>query len=90
MEAELIDRFGSLPPEVKNLLDIVELKRLCRQAGVERVEAGPKGMVLQFRNNTFRNRPGWCSGWGNGRTAQSACGQTTKWQLCANSPTCSA
>ena len=69
MEAELIDRFGALPPEVKNLLDIVELKRLCRQAGVERVEAGPKGMVLQFRNNTFRNPAGlvqWMGKWKDG------------------------
>ena len=32
--AELIDRFGALPPEVDNLLEIVAIKRLCRDAGV--------------------------------------------------------
>lgn len=69
MEAELVDRFGTLPPEVKNLLDIVDLKRLCRAAGVERLEAGPKGMVLQFRNNRFRNPAGlvqWMGRWKDG------------------------
>lgn len=69
MEAELVDRFGPVPGEVKNLLDIVDLKRLCRQAGVERLEAGPKGMVLQFRHNSFRNPQGlvqWMARWKDG------------------------
>ncbi|MGP1394229.1 MAG: transcription-repair coupling factor [Inquilinaceae bacterium] len=51
--AELIDRFGPLPPEVENLLILIHLKRMCRDAGVERLEAGPKGAVLSFRNNSF-------------------------------------
>ncbi len=58
MAAELVDRFGPLPPEVANLLDVVALKRLCREAGVEKLEAGPKGMVLGFRGNQFRNPAG--------------------------------
>ncbi|EHH68540.1 transcription-repair coupling factor [Gluconobacter morbifer] len=58
MRAELVDRFGTLPPEVGNLLDVVIIKRLCREAGVERLETGPKGMVLQFRKNRFRNPAG--------------------------------
>ncbi|MBV9654792.1 MAG: transcription-repair coupling factor [Acetobacteraceae bacterium] len=55
MGAELVDRFGPLPPEVDNLLQVVALKRACREAGVEKLEAGPKGMVLSFRGNAFRN-----------------------------------
>jgi transcription-repair coupling factor (superfamily II helicase) len=51
--AELIDRFGPLPDEVENLLDVMTIKQLCRTAGVERVDAGPKGAVLSFHNNTF-------------------------------------
>lgn len=62
MRAELIDRFGSLPPEVENLLDVVAIKRLCRRSGVERLEAGPKGMVIQFRGKSFRN-PGGLIAW---------------------------
>jgi transcription-repair coupling factor (superfamily II helicase) len=56
--AELVDRFGSLPPEVENLLDIIAIKRLCRAAGIEKVEAGPKGAVLSFRQNRFANPAG--------------------------------
>jgi transcription-repair coupling factor (superfamily II helicase) len=56
--AELIDRFGPLPPEVENLLQIIAIKRRCREAGVERVEAGPKGAVLSLRGNRFANPKG--------------------------------
>ena len=58
MAAELVDRFGPLPPEVENLLAVVSLKRACREAGVEKLEAGPKGMVVTFRGNAFRNPAG--------------------------------
>ena len=61
MAAELVDRFGPLPAEVENLLSVVALKRLCRAAGVEKLEAGPKGMVLAFRGNKFRNPAGLVS-----------------------------
>ncbi len=58
MAAELVDRFGPLPEEVENLLQVVALKRLCRESGVEKLEAGPKGMVIGFRGNVFRNPAG--------------------------------
>ncbi len=58
MAAELVDRFGALPGEVENLLAVVSLKRACREAGVEKLEAGPKGMVATFRGNAFRNPAG--------------------------------
>ena len=58
MAAELVDRFGKLPEEVENLLGVVALKRACRDAGVEKLEAGPKGMVLTFRGNAFSNPAG--------------------------------
>ena len=53
--AELIDRFGPLPREVENLLTLIALKQLCKAAGVEKLEAGPKGAVLAFRDNAFRH-----------------------------------
>ncbi len=56
--AELIDRFGPLPDEVKHLLDIVAIKALCRTALVEKIDAGPKGAMLTFRNNIFPNPGG--------------------------------
>ena len=53
--AELIDRFGALPEEVQHLLKVVAIKSLCRVALVEKIDAGPKGATLTFRNNTFPN-----------------------------------
>ena len=51
--AELIDRFGPVPREVENLLTLVTLKQLCKASGVEKLEAGPKGAVIAFRDNMF-------------------------------------
>jgi len=53
--AELVDRFGKLPSEVEHLLQVVAIKALSRRANVEKVEAGPKGVVLAFRDNIFAN-----------------------------------
>ncbi|MBO6755804.1 MAG: transcription-repair coupling factor [Roseibium sp.] len=53
--AEMIDRFGPLPDEVQHLLKIVFIKGLCRKANIEKVDAGPKGIVITFRNNEFAN-----------------------------------
>jgi len=56
--AELVDRFGELPDEVKHLLDVVEIKGLAKQAGLQSVDAGPKGAVISFRKNQFANPEG--------------------------------
>lgn len=48
--AELVDRFGTLPDEVENLLAIMAIKRLCRIAGIAQIKAGPKGALLSFRD----------------------------------------
>jgi transcription-repair coupling factor (superfamily II helicase) len=47
--AELIDRFGPMPDEVRQLIDIAGIKALCRAAGVAKIDAGPKGAVITFR-----------------------------------------
>jgi len=56
--AELVDRFGEMPDEVRHLLDVMEIKGLCRHAGVAKVDAGPKGAVIAFRKNAFANPAG--------------------------------
>ena len=53
--AELADRFGPLPSEVNHLLQIVAIKTLARRANVEKIDAGPKGAVISFRDNSFAN-----------------------------------
>ncbi|MGO9388887.1 transcription-repair coupling factor [Rhodoblastus sp.] len=56
--AEMIDRFGPMPDEVKQLMVLVGVKLLCRRAHVEKLEAGPKGVIVGFRNKSFANPAG--------------------------------
>lgn len=56
--AELIDRFGALPAEVEHLLEVVKVKAGCRLAGIEKLEAGPRGATVTFRKNRFDNPAG--------------------------------
>ena len=56
--AELVDRFGTLPEEVEHLLQVIAIKALCRRANVEKIDVGPKGAVLSFRDNIFENPEG--------------------------------
>jgi transcription-repair coupling factor (superfamily II helicase) len=56
--AEMIDRFGPMPPEVQQLMKLMSIKALCRKAHVEKVDAGPKGVIVAFRDNSFANPAG--------------------------------
>ena len=56
--AELVDRFGPIPPEIDQLLAIIAIKVLCRRANIDKVEAGPKGIIVAFRDNSFANPAG--------------------------------
>jgi transcription-repair coupling factor (superfamily II helicase) len=51
--AEMIDRFGPMPQEVEYLLKIVYIKGLCFTANISKLDAGPKGAVIGFRNNDY-------------------------------------
>ena len=51
--AEMVDRFGSLPQEVVHLLEVLRLKRTCIKLGISKLDTGPKGAVIAFRNNQF-------------------------------------
>jgi transcription-repair coupling factor (superfamily II helicase) len=51
--AELIDRFGPLPPEADQLIAVAALKALCRRCQIAKLDAGPKGAVLTFRDVGF-------------------------------------
>jgi transcription-repair coupling factor (superfamily II helicase) len=58
LAAEMADRFGPPPPELQDLVQILEIKLMCKRAGIARVDAGPKGVVLGLRNNRFENPAG--------------------------------
>lgn len=58
MKAELTDRFGPVPPEIENLLAMIEIKHLSKQAGIAKIEAGAKGFLIAFYHNVFANVSG--------------------------------
>ncbi|MDT9597605.1 transcription-repair coupling factor [Sphingosinicella rhizophila] len=56
--AELIDRFGKLPPETSNLLRIIEIKLNCRIASIAKLDVGAKGALVTFHNDSFPDLAG--------------------------------
>src|SRR5438034_591349 len=48
LRAELVDRFGPLPTEAAQLLDIVRLRVAARRLGVEKLEAGEGVALVTF------------------------------------------
>ncbi|WP_341787672.1 transcription-repair coupling factor [Rickettsia endosymbiont of Cantharis rufa] len=48
---EMIDRFGSLPIEFNNLLNIVKIKLLCSKLNIENLDSGDNGFVIKFYKN---------------------------------------
>ena len=65
LKEELVDRFGDLPEEADNLLRIVAIKGFCRKAGIAKLDAGPRGAVISFHQQSFANPQGlvaWIAG----------------------------
>ena len=48
LTAEIIDRFGSLPPSAQHLLRIARLKLSARALGIRRLDIGPQGGYVLF------------------------------------------
>ena len=53
--AELIDRFGVLPKEVLMLINIMKIKNKCLDAGIIKLDGGPRGATIKFHNDKFAN-----------------------------------
>jgi transcription-repair coupling factor (superfamily II helicase) len=47
---ELIERFGPLPLEVKNLFTVIRFRNMAKKAHVQRLDLGTQKMLLSFRN----------------------------------------
>ena len=52
---ELFDRFGPPPEEVNNFLMTLMIKNKCLYNKINIIDAGPKGVLLGFKNNFFNN-----------------------------------
>ncbi|OHD01229.1 MAG: transcription-repair coupling factor [Sphingopyxis sp. RIFCSPHIGHO2_01_FULL_65_24] len=56
--AEMIDRFGPLPPETANLVQLMEIKANAKAAGIAKLDVGTKGALVSFHGDQFANVPG--------------------------------
>lgn len=52
LQVELIDRFGLLPQSAKNLFELTRMKLNLSPLGVQKLEAGPKGLRIIFTEQT--------------------------------------
>ena len=76
MGAEIVDRFGPLPPEVELLMKLVAIKALCRRANVEKLDAGAEGRDARLPRQ-FLRQSGALVKWVDGSAARSRrCGPT--------------
>ena len=44
----MLDRFGPIPSEFNNLLNIVKIKHKCSKLNIENLDSGTHGFVLKF------------------------------------------
>ena len=49
---ELLDRYGSLPDEASNLIEVIRLKIRCRGMGIEAVDVADGELVLRVHNGS--------------------------------------
>ncbi len=52
LQVEMIDRFGLLPEQVKNLIRVTELKLKAQALGILKIDAGPHAGRLEFASDT--------------------------------------
>lgn len=52
IQIELIDRFGLLPDQLKNLIAVTELKLKANSLGIQKIEANEAGGKLEFNAKT--------------------------------------
>lgn len=50
---ELIDRYGDVPEDVENLLDVSYIKSKAQNVGVESIYQNQRFIVLEFKDQTF-------------------------------------
>jgi transcription-repair coupling factor (superfamily II helicase) len=55
MQVEMIDRFGLLPEQVRNLFQVSRLRLKAESLGIRAIEVGPEGGSIEFKENTRVN-----------------------------------
>ena len=52
---EIIDRFGTMPKEVENLLEIARIKNLCKEKNIKKIMQKQEAIVFYFSSEEFAN-----------------------------------
>jgi len=52
LQVEMIDRFGLLPPAIKALFEIAELRLIAERIGIIKLDFGPQGGRVEFSEQT--------------------------------------
>ena len=58
LAAEMIDRFGELPPATANLVRLIEIKHQAIEANIAKIDVGAQGTLVTFHNDDFPDGPG--------------------------------
>lgn len=58
LSAEMIDRFGPLPPATANLIKLIDIKRQAIEAHIAKIDVGPRGALVSFHEDSFPNPMG--------------------------------
>jgi len=49
----ITDRFGKMPKEVKNLIEVAQIKEMCKNVGIVKVSQKQNSIILGFDPETF-------------------------------------
>ena len=52
---ELIDRFGDMPGEIENLLEISRIKQLAKKNNIIKIQSKRDAIVFTYENNSFKD-----------------------------------
>ncbi|HWK42008.1 MAG TPA: transcription-repair coupling factor [Croceibacterium sp.] len=58
MAAEMIDRFGPLPPATANLIKLIEIKHQAIEACIAKIDVGARGTLVSFHKDQFPDPTG--------------------------------
>ncbi|WP_370188694.1 transcription-repair coupling factor [Qipengyuania sp.] len=58
LAAEMIDRFGELPPATANLVRLIEIKHQAIEANIAKIDVGAQGTLVTFHQDDFPDGPG--------------------------------
>ena len=52
---EIIDRFGNMPDEIENLLEISRIKQLAKKKNLIKIQSRKNSIVFTYESNKFDN-----------------------------------